>query len=774
VLYSFDDTATERVYQSSSALDALPYRLFSIGTTLASGNNLLIIVCGEYQVALDWQEAFSRMRAVEPQNAVSGDSTARPEHTVQFYTHDTFLLDELSQFIGTALARGSSAVVIATKAHAETLLRKLKSLSIDVSRAATEGRYLSFDAGELLSQFMEGGIVDSLRFFDLVGGVLSRASAASREQNRQVVAFGEMVALLWADGKAEAAIQLEKLWNGLARTQSFSLRCAYPIQGFSRQQDADSFLKICNEHSAVIPQDTRLSDHEAVRDSFRSQTTPTLRSDAEWRGEEQRFKLFVESVQDYAIFMLDPQGNITSWNAGAERIKGYSSFEIFGKHFSCFYPPEALANDKPTKFLEIAARDGHAEDEGWRVRKDGSQFWARVTLTAVRDRAGSLVGFGKVTRDLTDLKHAELSLLRQEQRFQLYVQGVQDYALFMLDPEGNITTWNSGAERAKGYKASEIIGKHFSCFYPEEDVRRGKPASELEVAAKEGRVEDEGWRVRKDGSKFWANVIITALRDGSGNLTGFGKVTRDVTERMLAQKSLAESQQKLKESERSLRELSLHLLRTQDEERRHIGREIHDSLGQYLSVLKMKLDQMSLTQSTVGESAACANLVEECIKEVRTISYLLYPPMLEEVGLGSAIPWYLEGFSKRSGIKTTFDMPEDFERLPRDAELVLFRVLQESLTNVQRHSGSPTADVAISRTDEAVILRVTDKGKGLPSAVLEQGNRDWLGSLGVGLRGMSERLRQLGGTLEISSSESGAQLRATVPLRPPSESNAAS
>src|SRR6185437_11381352 len=193
------------------------------------------------------------------------------------------------------------------------------------------------------------------------------------------------------------------------------------------------------------------------------------------------------------------------------------------------------------------------------------------------------------------------------------------------------------------------------------------------------------------------------------------------------------------------RDLSLHLLRTQDEERRRIGREIHDSLGQYLSVLKMKLDSMS--HGSPHEIGECSSLVEECVKEVRTISYLLYPPMLEEMGLKSAIPWYLDGFTKRSGIKTNFSAPVEFGRISRDAELVLFRVLQESLTNVQRHSGSKTVDIGILQSKDTVILHVRDHGKGMPPAIIEQGSQDWMGSLGVGLRGMSERLRQIGGDL---------------------------
>jgi PAS domain S-box-containing protein len=480
---------------------------------------------------------------------------------------------------------------------------------------------------------------------------------------------------------------------------------------------------------------------------------------------QEPFRLFVESVQDYAMFMLEPDGRVATWNAGAERTKGYKASEIIGQHFSRFYSEEDVRDGLPQRLLELATEEGHAEDEGWRVRKDGSTFWARVTITALRDTTGKLVGFGKVTRDLTEHRHAEVALRRSEERSRLFIEAVQDYAIFMLDSEGRVSSWNAGAQRIKGYQASEIIGQHFSRFYPEEEVRAGKPAWELEVAAKEGRFEDEGWRVRKDGSRFWANVIITAIKDSTGVLLGFSKVTRDVTERMLAYKSLTDSRLKLQESEKSLRALSLHLLRTQDEERRRIGREIHDSLGQYLSVLKMKLDSMSATQPTSEELRECGNLADECVKEVRTLSYLLYPPMLEEMGLTSAIPWYLEGFSKRSGIKTSFQAPKDFGRLSRDAELVLFRVLQESLTNVQRHSGSPSADISISHADTVVTMQVRDHGKGMSTAILEQGNQDWMGSLGVGLRGMSERLRQLGGLLEIASDESGTEVRATVPLQ---------
>ncbi|HEX6132895.1 MAG TPA: PAS domain-containing sensor histidine kinase [Longimicrobiales bacterium] len=242
-------------------------------------------------------------------------------------------------------------------------------------------------------------------------------------------------------------------------------------------------------------------------------------------------RLLVQTVREYAIFALDRTGHVLTWNAGAQRAKGYTAEEILGSHFSVFYPPDEVAAGRPERQLREAVRLGSVADEGWRVRKDGSRFWADVVITALRDDAGELIGFAKVTRDLTERRHADESLRRSEERFRLLVQEVQDYAIFMLDPDGRVATWNTGAERIKGYTSAEIIGRHFSVFYPAAAVESEFPQYELRVAAEVGRFEDEGWRVRKDGSLFWANVVITALRDESGELIGFAKVTRDLTER---------------------------------------------------------------------------------------------------------------------------------------------------------------------------------------------------------------------------------------------------
>ena len=377
----------------------------------------------------------------------------------------------------------------------------------------------------------------------------------------------------------------------------------------------------------------------------------------------------------------------------------------------------------------------------------------------------------------------EAALHHEADRFRLFIEAVNDYAIFTLDSDGRITSWNKGAERLKGYAPSEIIGKHFSCFFPEDDARKGEPQRQLEAAARQGRYDCENWRVRKDGSRFWANIVLTAIRDDQGKLVGFAKVTRDFTERMRAQEALQSAnielaaevaerksaEKRLAISEKSLRELSLHLLSTQDEERRRIGRELHDSLGQYLVMLKMNLDSL---ESSLGPQQAngvgqelrqSIRLAEDSLKEVRTISYLLYPPMLEEMGLKSAIPWYLDGFSKRSAIATNFEIETGFGRLAREVELALFRVLQESLTNVHRHSGSSTASIRLSLTNGAVVLQIQDQGNGIPTKLMEESDQDWLGSLGVGLRGMSERMRQLGGKLEVASTATGTTVTASVP-----------
>ncbi|MES2098661.1 MAG: PAS domain S-box protein [Pseudomonadota bacterium] len=260
---------------------------------------------------------------------------------------------------------------------------------------------------------------------------------------------------------------------------------------------------------------------------------------------EERYRLLVDAVTDYAIYMLDPEGFVVSWNSGAQRLKGYTEQEIVGRHFSQFYLPEDVAAGLPARTLSTARHEGRFDAEGWRVRKSGERFWAHVVVDPIIGSDGEFLGYAKVTRDLTERRAAEESLRRSEEQFRLLVQGVTDYAIYMLDPTGMVTNWNAGAERIKGYAPHEVVGTHFSRFYREEDRAAGRPASALAVAAAEGRFESEGWRVRKDGTQFWASVVIDPIRGGTGDIIGFAKITRDVTEKRDASLALERARETL-------------------------------------------------------------------------------------------------------------------------------------------------------------------------------------------------------------------------------------
>jgi len=268
------------------------------------------------------------------------------------------------------------------------------------------------------------------------------------------------------------------------------------------------------------------------------------------QSDEGRYRLLIDAITDYAIYMLDPRGRVTSWNPGAQRFKGYAAQEILGEHFSRFYTEEDRAAGVPEKALRTAVSEGRFEAEGWRVRNDGTRFWAHVVIDPIRSDAGEIVGFAKITRDLTERKAAEDALHRSEQLFALLVQGVTDYAIYMLDPDGRVTSWNAGAQRIKGYLPHEIIGEHFSRFYTEEDRAAGVPEQALRTAAEEGRLEREGWRVRKDGSRFCAHVIIDSIRNDEGKIIGFAKITRDITERVAAQRALDQAREALFQSQK--------------------------------------------------------------------------------------------------------------------------------------------------------------------------------------------------------------------------------
>ena len=339
----------------------------------------------------------------------------------------------------------------------------------------------------------------------------------------------------------------------------------------------------------------------------------------------------------------------------------------------------------------------------------------------------------------------------------------------MLDPEGRVLTWNPGAQALKGYAREEIVGQHFSKFYLPEAVASGWPQRELMLAQKEGRFADEGFRVRKDGTSFWASVIITPLTSTDGKLTGFAKVTQDLTERRKAEELVEDLNRELRqrvteldETRRvielrtlELQKLSGRLLVVQDEERRRLARELHDDLGQQLTALKMMLPN-------AGADDEVHRLAENAISTVRNLSYLLHPPLLDETGLRSALYWYVEGLVKRSGIQVSLTItPHNFPRLAKDIETTIFRVVQESLTNVYRHANSESARVEIDKQPEWVVIRVRDYGKGLPREI---SGKSAASNLGVGITGMRERVRQFGGELTLSRAEPGTLVETKIPL----------
>ena len=337
--------------------------------------------------------------------------------------------------------------------------------------------------------------------------------------------------------------------------------------------------------------------------------------------------------------------------------------------------------------------------------------------------------------------------------FRLLVETVKDYAIFIISPEGYVLTWNPGAEALYGCKQEEIIGQHFSKFYLREDVKSGWPMRKLALADKEGTFSDEGWRLRKDGSAFWASVTVTALRDSSGKLCGFAKITQNVTERR-------EASERINKLNRELQKLSAEILHVQDEERRRIARELHDDLGQTLSALKMIIGR------TKHEEAV--ELVDSALASVRSLSHLLHPPLLDETGLRSALEYYIEGLAKRSGIQITLTIqPEAFPRLSQDIETTIFRVIQESLTNVIRHASTESASIEVDKQSQWIFVRIRDYGKGLPVAVIAPTGSQ---KIGVGIAGMRERLRQFDGELTVSRSEPGTLVEAKIPLLPTSES----
>ncbi|GJH12603.1 PAS domain S-box protein [Caballeronia novacaledonica] len=418
---------------------------------------------------------------------------------------------------------------------------------------------------------------------------------------------------------------------------------------------------------------------------------------------DSQYHALVDAIEDCAIFMLDLSGRITSWNKGARKIKGYEAHEIIGQHLSRFYPAEAVARGWPDYELKQAYATGRFEDEGWRVRKDGTLFWANVVITAARNTKGEIIGYAKCTRDLTAKRAEEDKLRLSEERFRLLVESVSDYAIFMLDPGGHIASWNTGAMRIKGYQPSEILGKHFSTFYCPEDLAANIPEIELQTAIRTGRVENEGWRVRKDGSLFWANVIITAVYDEHRVLRGFAKVTRDMSER-----------KRLEQLEVSSRRIS-EFLATLAHELRNPLAPVRNAIG----VMQMEADmpqRVAACRDIIDRQTSHLGRLVDDLLDMGRITTGKIDLRMARVDVSDIVARSIElvhPFTDERAQRVVTKLPQTPVHVVGDSTR-LVQVVQNLLNNASKFSPrASTIIVEIECETSALLLKVIDKGRGI-------------------------------------------------------------
>jgi PAS domain S-box-containing protein len=493
-------------------------------------------------------------------------------------------------------------------------------------------------------------------------------------------------------------------------------------------------------------------------------------------SDAERYRLLIDSITDYAIYMLDENGFVTSWNPGARRFKGYEAAEIIGKHFSRFYTEEDREAGLPQRALQAARDEQRFEGEGWRVRKDGSRFWVNVVIDPIMGPNGRLIGYAKVTRDLTDRKEAEDTLRRSEEQFRLLVQSVTDYAIYMLSPQGIITNWNSGAERIKGYSPQEIIGQHFSKFYSAEDAAAGVPQIGLDTARREGRFEKEGWRYRKDGSKFWAGVVIDAIRAPDGELIGYAKITRDMTERRQAQEQLERAREAMAQSQKM------------DAIGQLTGGVAHD----FNNLLMAVLGSLELIRKRLPEDPKLKLLLNNAFEGARRgvslsqrmLSFARRQELsLTAVDIKTLVAGMSDMLDRSLGPLMTIeiDIPEGLPSIKADANQ-----LETALLNLTVNSRDAMPDGGTIRisarlvttppmmgrlNSECIVLTVTDTGEGMDPETLSRATEPFFTTKGIGkgtglglsmVHGITE---QIGGRLRIESHKGkGTSVELWLPL----------
>ena len=457
-------------------------------------------------------------------------------------------------------------------------------------------------------------------------------------------------------------------------------------------------------------------------------------------------------MQDYAICLLDRSGHIVSWNRGAEKLEGYSAAEIVGRHFSVLYPPEAIERRSPERELKMAQESGRLEDEGWRVRKDGSRFWANVVITALHDENGALRGFSKITRDLTERRRQEETARQSEQRFRVLVDGLKDYAIFMLDTEGRVTSWNSGAQRITGYEAEEIMGRHLGLLYPQSAIDRKLPEQELAMAREHGRYEDEGARLRKDGNPFWANAVVSPLYDQEGMLMGYAIVIRDLTDRKRAES--------LEQAERHTSEFLAMLAH----ELRNPLAPINNAL--HLLALKPPADATEkwVREVLQRQTGQITRLIEDLL-DVSRITRAAIPLNRRPLDVRAVVRAAVEGSmqwidARRHGL--TIELPPNEALTVLADEARLTQVLHKLLHNAARYTPEGgQVSIAARRENDSVVIHVKDNGVGMDAELLgsafdliKQGQQvphRPQGGLGIGLTLVQRLVRLHGGTVEARS-----------------------
>lgn len=479
------------------------------------------------------------------------------------------------------------------------------------------------------------------------------------------------------------------------------------------------------------------------------------RAEAALREGEERNRLIVEGARDYAIITTDPEGRIASWSAGAEAVLGWGAEEALGRPAAITFVPEDREAGEPEEELATARRHGSARDVRWHLRKDGSRVFIEGTTRALRaGDGGELRGFLKVGQDVTERRRAEEALRASEEKYRTLVENVGDHAVFMLDAEGRVTEWTESARRVKGYEAEEVVGRHFSLFHAPEGVAAGEPGRELAEAAREGRAEREGWRVRKDGERIWVNEIATAVRDGEGDLVGFAKIARDLTERREL------------ERERELARARELTALAEAAERERISRELHDRVAHHMGVAHQSLELFAaLKEAAPGRAEEKLALAREttrlALDQTRALSAELKRLQEEELeeGLGAALRAL--GATMSDGVEVGVRSSGDESAVPKPVALQVYLAMREAVRNATRHSGGSRVGVELDVSDGEVVGSVEDDGKGFDPEAVGKASPSW----GVGLRSMRERSEMLGGSTRVESAPgAGTRVEVRVPL----------